>query len=136
LNIYRVIFFWKPSDSHVSPCTFNRPYMLHHKASTVIKDPTHAVKVEVVPLSCNYQMILVIWCSYTICIQKIVAFGTARSMAYQIHLKKTHLHTWTFRSYLHENIPHLYYLHLFVSVQENSHSLLWVPNKSQTYSDD
>jgi len=79
--------------------------------------------------SCSRELqssadLTVIWCSYSICLQKIVAFGTARSMAYQVDLK-THIHTCKFGSYLHENIPHLYYVHLLVSVQENRHSLLW-----------
>ena len=44
--------------------------MLHHKASTVIKDPTHAVKVEVVPLSCIYQLILQLYDAVTLFVHK------------------------------------------------------------------
>jgi hypothetical protein len=64
------------------------PIYFYHKATTVLKDPTHAVTVEVVPLSCNYQLILLSYDAVILFVyQKNVAFGTARGMAYQAELK-------------------------------------------------
>jgi len=51
-------------------CAFNTAYKSHHKASTVIKDPTHAAKVEVVPMICKHQLVLQSYDALTLFVYK------------------------------------------------------------------